>query len=300
MKNIKILTAILMFVFIMNIGFASMNTNEVNENGPNNDQLMVQPVMGNNPMDQNSNKPEPKDMNNFDSNKPMPILDINGVPQKERVQNMNEMRKQYQEMFVNAVHDNNEQLKEEMRQMRAEVTNMVQNRLKDNNEINYEDFKEFGTKLEIRQNGISVDGNTNTSQYKNSIKVMMNNRNMEISNNQNRIQIRDGNVLVESKQNITLDENGMYVSGKKLEVAPSRIQNQFRDANNFQLNIDQNRLMYQFEIKNQRNLFGIIPMETMEQISLNAENGKVENVSQPWWAFLSTSQNNLAVGQTIE
>jgi len=284
MKITKILAIFLIFALIMSISFA--NTNKNNSMDTNRNSNSDNGQKDTNSLDRNTNK----DNNNSDQNR-------NIVSQT--VRNINQIRKQYQEMFVNAVHDNNNELKEEMRQLRHEVTNMVQTKLSNNEDINFDEFKEFGTRIEMKSNEIIVDDDSNRIQSKNKIMTKLKNKDIEINNHNNKVQIKEGNITVDIDDSVTIDENGIYISNKKLEVLPSKIQEKLQDTNNFQLRKYPEGLMYQFEFKNKRALFGFIPMESMEQVLLNAENGKIENHNPPWWAFLATSENNLTVGQEI-
>ncbi len=221
----------------------------------------------------------------------------------EFVQNMNEIRKEYQKQFVEAVSDSNNELKEQLKEVRKEIANSIGQIISDGNEIDFNSFHNLGQQIRIMNNEILVgnDSNQERIQERATIHTQIKNRLISISNKNNVVEIEDGNIIVQTNEEIEINDDGVTVGGNLLGVLPSKIKEKTKLAMKLHLeNNDQNKLQYRAQIENTRNLFGLIPMTVQEQARINAETGLVEGYDAPWWAFLATGENALKVDEQIE
>lgn len=209
---------------------------------------------------------------------------------------LNQIKKEYQKKFVKAVQDGNQELKKELKQIRKSIAKQIGKTIQKSKDLNYEQYENFKQKLRIDYNSITIEDNEtkdkNKIQARAKISVRVKNKLLEIRNTNNRIEIVDGNVSVETEEEIEIDENGLSVRNKRLKVLPEQIQSKIQQKIKLKLESnDKNMVHYQADVNNTRNLFGIIPIQAKEKIRINAETGKIESYERPWWSFLALGKD---------
>ena len=278
-KIMKKILAVLVICFLLaGLVFADNAPEPTQYRGEGNDDLVVTTIS----VDNNGNT------------EPMLIREQIQEQIRDRVEqviakSINEVRREYQRQFVNAVSDANEEMKEELQQLRQAINTRIRDEIKEKRIIDYSDYNGLEQKILIAKEQIEVrirDAlDSNVIPITARIQKRVQDRLIEIRNDRNKIEIVDGNISVETNEEITIDDNGLHIRGKTLRVLPNAIKTQAREK--IELHSDGEEIEYKLEVRNTRYVLGFIPIQSQEKIRINAETGAQMSYERPWWATIS-------------
>jgi hypothetical protein len=283
----KIITILLVCVLLAGLAFADNNSPEPALYNDGND-LTVMPVsIDSNAADDNRpntlNRPDPRLR---DQIKQRVKARVNKIIAKT----INEVRKDYQKQVVAAVRDANDEVKEELKELRQAINTRIRQELREKKLIDYSDYNGMEQRITIARDKIKTQVqnalDSNILPITARIKRRIHNRLIEIRNDRNKIEIVDGNVVVETDEEVSIDDNGIHVKNKRLRVLPKAIK--AKAIKKIKLNAIKDKIQYQVSVRNRRNLLGFIPMDVQEEIHVDAETGAIKGYERPWWAFLAT------------
>ncbi|MFA5125854.1 MAG: hypothetical protein WC462_02530 [archaeon] len=314
--GIVIIGLILCFslVFAQNEGVNSqsgiMNSNDLNANNE-----VTGPQYGGVNNDNNSNANSNGDNNsNITTNEPN--KEMEQVQQQitaqrvERLQNaqneikdfnsIKELRKTLSQDFVLAAQDNNEFAKEQVRAVKVSIARVLGEAVRQNPTISFDDINGLQQRIIMNTTEILIDSN-DTIQARRTIRATIMNNVMEMRNIGESIELVDGNVVAEIKEgSLMIDDNGLFIEEKPIRVTPSKIKTKITKLEKLQLKVNNGVAEYSAEIKNTRNLFGLIPIQTIERARINAETGKVLGYEKPFWSIISTGTDVVQENEEIQ
>jgi hypothetical protein len=287
----KIIAVLLVCFLLAGIAFADTNTPEPTLYTDSND-LVVTAIS----VDNNTDANEPMLVDDSDDNRPRDPRLRERVRErvKDRVEaiiarSINEVRREYQKQFVSAIRDSNVEIKEELQELRQAINTKIRQELREKRMVDYSDYNGLGQKIIIAKEMIEVrvkDAiDSNVIPITARIKRRVHDRLIEIRNDRNKVEIVDGNVIVETDEEVTIDDNGLHIRGRKLRVLPNAIKMKAREK--IELHTQGEKIKYIIKAKNIRHIFGFIPVETLEEIQINAETGVTESYARPWWAAIA-------------
>ncbi|MBT4192196.1 MAG: hypothetical protein HOE11_02720 [Candidatus Diapherotrites archaeon] len=290
----KIIIVLLVCFLLAGIAFAENIPEPTLYRGTGNDDLVVTTVS----IDNNNDSNEPMLIGDLDTNigaRDPRLREIVRERVKDRVEaiiarSINAVRHEYQRQFAVAVKDANEEIKEELQQLRQAINTRIRQEIKAKRVVDYSDYNGLGQKIIIAKEQIEVrvkDAiDSNIIPITARIQKRVHDRLIEIRNDRNKIEIVDGNVVVETDEEVTIDDNGLHVRGRKIRVLPNAIKMKAREK--IELHADGNTIQYRIDAKNTRYVLGFIPVQAQEKIRINAETGELEGYERPWWTFLAT------------
>jgi hypothetical protein len=302
----KIIIVLLVCFLLAGIAFAENTPEPTLYRGTGNDDLVVTAVS----IDNNTDSNEPMLIGDLDTNigaRDPRLREIVRERVKDRVKaiiakSINEVRHEYQRQFVSAVKDANEEVKDELQQLRQAINTKIRQEIREKRMIDYSDYNGLGQKIIIAKEQIEVrvkDAiDSNIMPITAQIQRRVRDRLIEIRNDRNKIEIVDGNIIVETNEEITIDDNGLHIRGRRLRVLPNAIKTLAREK--IELHANGEDIEYRIDVRNTRYVLGLIPIQSQEKIRINAETGVQTSYERPWWATISNGTDVNAEVELVE
>lgn len=154
---------------------------------------------------------------------------------------------------------------------------------------------------EMIVNGLQLTNeSTNISaQVRAMISTLQGIKNIDIIQEQNRVQLRDDDcdceVQLALNNQLRLQDNQLILNFSGIErdvaVLPIQVMNQLRATNqtvrSMELVMEQERAVYKVQETRQVRLFGLIPIGLSVESRVDATSGELISSRRPWWSFLT-------------
>ncbi|MEM4589931.1 MAG: hypothetical protein QXK21_01535 [Candidatus Micrarchaeia archaeon] len=222
----------------------------------------------------------------------------NTVPirQQELNQEMRQVVSTYVERIQNLSSINDTQLRNQIREQIKEETMMqIKQIVAERKEINAADVLPIATAIHLNRS-VAKLGDEEINSTNISIKARIRDREMNITRIQERLKIveKDTEAEIEPTANVVITENETMINDKNLSMTPAEVKERLQERiknsvmSKLQIKIENNKLIYSADLKENRKILGIIPVAMETRAKINVENAGALEIERPWWAFITT------------
>lgn len=222
----------------------------------------------------------------------------NTVPirQQEVNQEMRQVVSTYVERIQNLSSINDTQLRNQIREQIKEETMMqIKQIVAERKEINAADVLPIATAIHLNRS-VAKLGDEEINSTNISIKARIKDREMNITRIQERLKIveKDTEAEIEPTANVVITENETMINDKNLSITPAEVKERLQERiknsvmSKLQIKIENNKLIYSADLKENRKILGIIPVAMETRAKINVENAGALEIERPWWAFITT------------
>ncbi|MEM3431063.1 MAG: hypothetical protein QXW80_00255 [Candidatus Micrarchaeia archaeon] len=222
----------------------------------------------------------------------------NTVPirQQELNQEMRQVVSTYVERIQNLSSINDTQLRNQIREQIKEETMMqIKQIIAERKEINAADVLPIATAIHLNRS-VAKLGDEEINSTNISIKARIKDREMNITRIQERLKIveKDTEAEIEPTANVVITENETMINDKNLSITPAEVKERLQERiknsvmSKLQIKIENNKLIYSADLKENRKILGIIPVAMETRAKINVENAGALEIERPWWAFITT------------
>ncbi|MEM4160331.1 MAG: hypothetical protein QXH18_03905, partial [Candidatus Micrarchaeia archaeon] len=218
------------------------------------------------------------------------------IRQQELNQEMRQVVSTYVERIQNLSSINDTQLRNQIREQIKEETMMqIKQIVAERKEINAADVLTIATAIHLNRS-VAKLGDEEINSTNISIKARIRDREMNITRIQERLKIveKDAEAEIEPTANVVITENGTMINDKNLSITPAEIKERLQERiknsvmSKLQIKIENNKLIYNADLKENRKILGIIPVAMETRAKINVENLGALEIERPWWAFITT------------
>ncbi|MDP2820893.1 MAG: hypothetical protein Q8O39_01650 [bacterium] len=183
-----------------------------------------------------------------------------------------------------------------LKQLRNEIDQMIVKLVRETEKIKMSDIKDLTQELTISPSQIQVNNIKMDIENQKEIGIESKGKEINIKANLQNIQIQDGGFNVKSMERIMIKNQEMNIAEQKITVLPTEATSLFKlkpeEIKEFNLDVENNKPVYNIKTIEARKLFGIIPVSIsreakIDAVSVSSEKNILED-NKPWWTFLTS------------
>ena len=176
----------------------------------------------------------------------------------------------------------------ELKELRNEIDGFIEELIKSKDEVNADELAELVDEIKIKPGIIEADGVVVNSVNK-KLFVMIKNKNLTIEPQKLHVIINDGGIKIKST-GLMIRNNTLTMYNSEIKILASDIAIKLKlQTKEMELKKENNKLVYKIKSMENRRLFGIIPVEIENDLTVDAETEEVNVIQErlPWWVFLT-------------
>ncbi len=176
----------------------------------------------------------------------------------------------------------------DLKELRNDVDELIEELIRSKDELNAEDMDELVDEFKIRPGKIEADDVMVNSVNK-KLFVMIKNKNLTIAPEKLKVMIHDGDIKIKSS-GLEIRNNSIMMNNSELKLLASDVALKLKlKTKEMELIKENNRLVYKIKTMENRRLFGLIPVDVENDLTVDAESEEVNilNEKLPWWGFLT-------------
>ncbi|MEM3715313.1 MAG: hypothetical protein QXF82_10240, partial [Nitrososphaeria archaeon] len=180
-------------------------------------------------------------------------------------------------------------------QIKEETMMQIKQIVAERKEINAADVLPIATAIHLNKS-VAKLGDEEVNSTNLSIKMRIRDKEMNITKVQEKLKMveNDTEAEIEPTANVDITENGTSINGKNLSITPAEVKERLKERiknsviSKLQIKIENNKLVYSADVKENRKILGIIPVTMETRAKINVENEGALEIERPWWAFITT------------
>ena len=222
---------------------------------------------------------------------------IQPTPQKPtNVENPSEIASYYKDKMTNILQKtgDTDQTINSLKQLRNEIYQMIVKLVKETEKIKMSDIKDLTQELTISPSQIQVNNVKVDIENQKEIGIELKGKEINIKANLQNVEIQDGAFNVKSNEKMVIKNQEMNVAEQKITVLPTEATSLFKlkpeEIKEFNLDVENNKPVYNIKTIEKRKLLGIIPVSITREAKIDAASSE-KNVledNNPWWTFLTS------------
>jgi len=185
-----------------------------------------------------------------------------------------------------------------LKEIQLEIDKLIARLLKEKEKIEFDELKEFGREIRVKPKVIEV-GSQRVEAEK-QIEARVGNDTVTVSTSEQGVELKTNNQEVKVMKELVVSEEGLKLNDKVVKVSPNVISTALPELKEVELDEQNNKPVYKAKVKNVRNLFFVLPIETEETVVVDAGSGVVESYEAPWWSFLGSGSNVVEEGAVLQ
>ena len=181
-----------------------------------------------------------------------------------------------------------------LKQLRNEIDQMIVKLVKETEKIKMSDIKDLTQELTISPSQIQVNNVKVDIENQKEIGIELKGKEINIKANLQNVEIQDGAFNVKSNEKMVIKNQEMNVAEQKITVLPTEATSLFKlkpeEIKEFNLDVENNKPVYNIKTIEKRKLLGIIPVSITREAKIDAASSE-KNVledNNPWWTFLTS------------
>ncbi len=172
------------------------------------------------------------------------------------------------------------------KQVRIQTAQDVETLFSEKDEIEVSRIQEASPSIEIRPNTVIV-GDIRVQSAGKTLKVRSDGQDVEITNENNAVIIKEGGVQVTTTQ-IPIDREQIKVDGVEVKLPSQAINAQVREKSvKVDLITEEGKPTYVVQTQEKKKMLGIFSVTVNGNVKIDAANGQTLKVETPWWNFLT-------------
>jgi len=181
---------------------------------------------------------------------------------------------------------------QEIKQIKEEVGIMVKELMRSQKEISTQELQPIVDKIVVKPGVIEMKETKVKVQGQKKVETTMNNRPVEILVESQRMNIKEGNLTVETQLPVDLSSSNLVVNNKELKVTPRQVVERVSLKNPIDLKVElvqeKETPVYKVRAVEKRKLLFFIPVNVSKEMTIDATNEQTPKLSEkkPWWSFL--------------
>jgi len=200
-----------------------------------------------------------------------------------------EIAKYYKEQITEITSsDDVESQIESLKGLRNEIDGLIEDLIKSLDEINADDVKDLVGEMKIKAGEIEADS-IKVQTVGKKISADIDEKKITIEPSDTDVVIKDENIEVNTDE-ASVKDGKLRVGQSEVSVSPTRLMANInmKSTNQIRLREENSKAVYAVEGKEDRKLFGFIPMEIDKTIKVDASNNAVLEEVVPWYTFMTT------------
>ena len=176
----------------------------------------------------------------------------------------------------------------DLKELRNEIDKLIEELIKSRDELNADEMEELADEIEIKPNEIKV-GDVVVNSVNKKISVMIKNKNLTIRPEKLKVMIHDGDIRIKSS-GLMVRNNTLMMNNSELKLLASDVATKLKlKTKEMELKKENNKLVYKIKSMENRRLFGLIPVDVENDLTVDAGSEEVTVISKklPWWGFLT-------------
>jgi uncharacterized membrane protein YkoI len=126
-----------------------------------------------------------------------------------------------------------------------------------------------------------------------SAKVTVNGiqRELEFEPDTDTVNVTEGNVTVETSDNISIENDSLFVDEQKVTVMPSEVPSRImaKTVRSAELQVVNGEPVYQVNATKSAKLLWLFDSDMDIETTLDAATGQIQSENRPWWSFLAST-----------
>ncbi len=176
----------------------------------------------------------------------------------------------------------------DLKELRNEIDRLIEELIRSKDELNADEMEELADEIEIKPNEIKV-GDVVVNSVNKKISIMIKNKNLTIAPEKLKVMIHDGDIKIKSS-GLEIRNNTLMMNNSEIKLLASDVALKLKlRAKEMELKKENNRLVYKIKTMENRRLFGLIPVDVENYLTVDAESEEVNVLNErlPWWGFLT-------------
>jgi hypothetical protein len=203
------------------------------------------------------------------------------------------VREYYQERLSQALDNEDDETKiRELKELRKEIDETIKNLVESKKKLRYDEVDGLVDEVKFKAKSTSI-GDSETEEEV-ELEVEVEDSSVTIESGEESVLLTEGETEF-TADDITVDENGIYVNGVLVKNLPSDVfeknKNLERNAKKIyemKLESDGKKAVYKAKYESKRKLLGFIGVNAKNEAIVDAETGNTISENKPWWNGLST------------
>ncbi len=192
-----------------------------------------------------------------------------------------------------------------LKELRREIDETIKNMIEEKKELKFDDMKDMADNIRFRPGNVSIgDSSTKGKDFK--LGFEFEGSNVTITPTDVAVILNHKGLNV-TAEDITVDENGIYVEGVLVKSLPSAV---FEHNKNLERNAervismkleksDDDRAVYNVEYKAKKRILGFIPANAKQTMIVDANGSQMISEKKPWWNAISTDVKEEPATETL-
>jgi hypothetical protein len=178
---------------------------------------------------------------------------------------------------------------ENLKKLRNEIDRLIEELIKSKDEIRAEEVSGLVEVIEVRPGEVQMDKVVVKTVDK-MVIARVNDKDVEIRPMEAQVVIHDENLVVKAPE-LIIENEVLRTANAEINLMPSTIMERIRiEPEEIELREENAKAVYRIRTNERRKLFGLIPLNVENTLTVDAENTEVDILKEekPWWAFFTT------------
>jgi hypothetical protein len=178
---------------------------------------------------------------------------------------------------------------ENLKKLRNEIDRLIEELIKSKDEIRADEVRGLVEVIEVRPGEVQMDKVVVKTVDK-RVVARVNDKDVEIKPMEAQVVIHDENLVVKAPE-LIIENEVLRTANAEINLMPSTIMERIRiEPEEIELREENAKAVYRIRTNERRKLFGLIPLNVENTLTVDAENTEVDIIKEekPWWAFFTT------------
>jgi len=176
-----------------------------------------------------------------------------------------------------------------LKKLRIEIDRLIEELIKSKDEIRAEEVRGLVEVIEVRPGEVQMDKVVVKTVDK-MVVARVNDKDVEIKPMETQVVIHDENLVIKAPE-LIIENEILRTANAEIKLMPSTIVERIRiEPEEIELREENAKAVYRIRTNERRKLFGLIPLNVENTLTVDAENTEVDVIKEekPWWAFFTT------------
>jgi len=175
----------------------------------------------------------------------------------------------------------------ELKELRNEIDKLIEELIKSHDEIKIDDVDELVTKIKVKPTKIEAD-NVIVSTTEKDIIAKVNDKELKIRPAKTHVIILDKALEVNAPE-VSIENDTIKVGNSEVGLTPGDVIRKIKvEPKKIELKEENDKAVYKIATEEKRKLFGFIPVNVRQDLTVDANEASIIRKEMPWWAVLTS------------
>ena len=175
----------------------------------------------------------------------------------------------------------------ELKELRNEIDKLIEELIKSRDEIKIDDVDELVTKIKVKPTKIEAD-DVIVSTTEKDIIAKVNDKELKIRPAKTHVIILDKALEVNAPE-VSIENDTIKVGNSEVGLTPGDVIRKIKvEPKKIELKEENDKAVYKIATEEKRKLFGFIPVNVRQDLTVDANEASIIRKEMPWWAVLTS------------